>query len=86
VTEHGEPQPEGEEELVAFLERDQLTADTAIPLRRAQLSRRAERGLWALRVAVALLALQDQRLAKRLDAFRARQAAAVKAAKLPALS
>jgi len=36
--------------------------------------------------AVALLALQDAALARKLRAFRARQAAAGKAAKLPALS
>ncbi len=36
--------------------------------------------------AVAMLALGDAELAKRLGAFRARQTAAVKAAKLPALS
>jgi 5-(carboxyamino)imidazole ribonucleotide mutase len=36
--------------------------------------------------AVALLALHDAALAKKLQAFRARQAAAVKAARLPELS
>lgn len=36
--------------------------------------------------AVAMLALQNKQLAKRLLDFRAKQAAAVKAAKLPALS
>jgi len=39
-----------DEELVAFLERDQLVCDRARPLPRASLSRRAEIGLWALRV------------------------------------
>lgn len=41
--------------LVGYLERDQLTADTAIPLPRALLSRRVEAGLWALRIAVILI-------------------------------
>ena len=36
--------------------------------------------------AVAMLALKDAALAKKLDAFRAKQAAAVKAVKLPGLS
>jgi len=44
-----------ETELVGYLERDQLTADTSIPLPRARLSHRAETGLWVLRVAVILI-------------------------------
>ena len=47
---------ESEQELVAYLERDQLTAGTAIPLPRAHMGVAIERALWALRVAVALLA------------------------------
>jgi hypothetical protein len=38
------------EELVMFLERDQLVSDTSRPVPRARLSRRATIGLWALRV------------------------------------
>jgi hypothetical protein len=48
-------EPSADTELVGYLERDQLTADTAIPLPRAQLSRRAKTGLWLLRVAVILI-------------------------------
>jgi hypothetical protein len=38
------------EELIAYLESDQLTAERSRPLGRAVLSRRARAGLWALRV------------------------------------
>ena len=38
-----------EEELVMFLERDQLSADTSRPVPRAQLGPRASVALWALR-------------------------------------
>lgn len=53
--EHEPPEREprdqyGEEELVAFLERDQLVADTSIPVPRAHLSARAQRWMWALRI------------------------------------
>lgn len=41
-----------ESELVLFLERDQLTSDTAIPLGRAHLTRRLSIALWVLRVFV----------------------------------
>lgn len=41
-----------EQDLVAYLERDQLVQQTAQPLCRASLSRRAQAGLWALRVLV----------------------------------
>jgi hypothetical protein len=41
-----------DEELVQFLERDQLTADKARPLPRARVSRGATAALWALRVFV----------------------------------
>jgi hypothetical protein len=47
-------QPDGaddsSDELVMFLERDQLSADTSIPVPRAQLGRRAQAALWALRI------------------------------------
>ena len=50
---------EGEErtgqELVMFLERDQLVADTSVPLPRAHLGRGANLGLWTLRVVVIML-------------------------------
>jgi hypothetical protein len=39
-------------DLVLFLEPDQLVADKSRPVPRAQLSRRAKIGLWALRVFV----------------------------------
>jgi hypothetical protein len=38
------------EELIEYLERDQLVADRSMPVPRAQLSRSAAIGLWALRV------------------------------------
>jgi hypothetical protein len=41
-----------DQELVMFLERDQLVADKAHPLPRAHLSRRARAALWALRIFV----------------------------------
>ncbi len=41
---------EPEEELVMYLERDQLVADRSRPVPRARLGRRAAAGLWALRV------------------------------------
>ncbi len=47
--------PEGEE-LVGYLERDQLVADTSLPVAPMSLSSRARVALWALRVFVALLA------------------------------
>ena len=37
------------EELVMYLERDQLVSDRGRPVPRARLSRRVEAGLWALR-------------------------------------
>ena len=46
-----------DQELVMFLERDQLMADTSIPLPRAALSNRAKAGLWALRVFVILISI-----------------------------
>lgn len=41
-----------EEELIMFLERDQLVADTSQPVARAHLSPRARAALWGLRVFV----------------------------------
>jgi hypothetical protein len=38
------------EELIEYLERDQLVADRSVPVPRARLSRSAAIGLWALRV------------------------------------
>jgi hypothetical protein len=46
---------ERDQELVVFLEHDQLAADTSIPVPRARLSRRASTGLWALRLFVILV-------------------------------
>ena len=40
-----------------FLERDQLDADTSMPVPRALLSRHANAGLWALRVFVILVGI-----------------------------
>jgi hypothetical protein len=44
------------EELVEFLESDQLVEERARPVSRAQLSERAAAGLWALRVLAIVLA------------------------------
>jgi hypothetical protein len=43
---------EEEEELVMFLERDQLVHDTSRPVARMPLSHRISAALWALRVFV----------------------------------
>jgi hypothetical protein len=45
------------QELVEFLERDQLVVDTSRPLGRMALSRRMIVGLWALRVFVTVISL-----------------------------
>jgi hypothetical protein len=45
------------EELVMFLEPDQLVAHTSVPVPRAPLSERARTGLWALRVFVILVSI-----------------------------
>jgi hypothetical protein len=44
-----------DEELIAYLERDQLVADKAQPVPRAALSPRATLALWALRIFVVVL-------------------------------
>jgi hypothetical protein len=41
-----------DEELIAYLERDQLVADKEHPVPRATLGRHATLGLWALRIFV----------------------------------
>jgi hypothetical protein len=46
-----------EQELVEFLERDQLVADTRRPVGRMALSRRISVALWALRVFVVLVSV-----------------------------
>jgi len=40
-----------------FLEPDQLVADTSVPVPRASLGRRANAGLWALRVFIILISI-----------------------------
>ncbi len=42
------------EEMVMYLERDQLVADRTRPVPPARLSRRASAGLWGLRVFVVI--------------------------------
>jgi hypothetical protein len=49
------PEPAANGDLVAFLEPDQLTADTSVPVPRAALSARARAGLWALRIFVTVV-------------------------------
>jgi hypothetical protein len=46
-----------DQELVMFLERDQLDADTSVPVPRAILNRRVTIGLWTLRVFVILVSI-----------------------------
>ena len=48
-TNHGAANHDGAD-LGSYLEHDQLAADTARPVRRAQLSPRASAGLWVLRI------------------------------------
>ncbi|GAC1490427.1 MAG: hypothetical protein NVS1B9_11720 [Solirubrobacteraceae bacterium] len=50
-----EHQPSDHEELVAFLERDQLVADTSRPVAPAELGWRARSALWALRAFVVVV-------------------------------
>ena len=51
------PQTERDQELVMFLERDQLMADTTVPLPRAPLSKRANTALCALRIFIILISI-----------------------------
>jgi hypothetical protein len=49
------PDVDADQELVMFLERDQLTAGTSVPVHRARWSRRATIALWVLRVFIILV-------------------------------
>ena len=51
------PKERTEEELVMFLEPDQLDVRTSVPVPRALLSKHARAGLWALRVFVILVSI-----------------------------
>jgi hypothetical protein len=44
--------PSEEEELIMFLERDQLVSDRVKPVPRAELGRATSLALWALRISV----------------------------------
>jgi hypothetical protein len=46
---------EPDEQLIAYLEPDQLVVDTSRPVGRAPLSRQARAALWALRVFVVVI-------------------------------
>ncbi len=48
-------EPSDHEELILFLERDQLVADTSKPVPRAQLSPRVNAALWGLRLFVLIV-------------------------------
>ena len=48
-------EPTDHEELIMFLERDQLVADTSLPVSPAHLSARAKAALWALRAFVVIV-------------------------------
>ncbi len=50
-------QERSRDDIMAFLEADQLVADTARPVTRASLGRRTRTALWALRVFVILVTL-----------------------------
>jgi hypothetical protein len=50
-------EPPEERELIAYLEPDQLVAETFRPVTRATLTRNAAVALWALRVFVVLVSL-----------------------------
>lgn len=52
-----EHEPTDHEELIMFLERDQLVADTSRPVSPAHLSARAKAALWVLRAFVILVSL-----------------------------
>jgi hypothetical protein len=56
TTENSTLEQQHHEELVEFLERDQLVTDKSRRLSRAPLSRRAAVALWALRVFVIIVA------------------------------
>ncbi len=49
--------PSDHEDLIGFLERDQLVADTSRPVPRALLPARVRGALWALRVFAVLVSL-----------------------------
>jgi hypothetical protein len=55
LTSHERAQPD--QELVMFLEHDQLDADTSVPVPRALLTGRVKLGLWALRIFVILVSI-----------------------------
>jgi hypothetical protein len=48
---------QADQELVMFLEPDQLDVRTSVPVPRALLGRRAKAGLWALRAFVSLVSV-----------------------------
>ena len=48
---------EDRQRLIEFLEADQLVSDTSRRLPRANLSRRAELGLWALRIFAVIMSV-----------------------------
>jgi hypothetical protein len=51
------PDGHAEDELIEYLEPDQLVVETFRPVPRATLPREVARGLWALRVFVVLVSL-----------------------------
>jgi hypothetical protein len=52
---HKPAEPSEDEELVMYLERDQLVSDRSKPVARASLGRRATQALWALRIFVVVV-------------------------------
>jgi len=50
-----EPDRHGDEDLIMYLERDQLVSETARPVPLARLGQRAVVGLWGLRIFVILV-------------------------------
>lgn len=54
---HEQPRDDYDEQMVMFLERDQLVSDRRRPLPPADIGRRAEVALWALRIFVLIVGL-----------------------------
>jgi hypothetical protein len=52
---HKRTEPSEDEELIMYLERDQLVSDRSKPVARARLGRRATQALWTLRIFVVVV-------------------------------
>lgn len=52
-----QPDPRADDQLVEYLEANQLVSDTSRPVPRAQLTARVRTALWTLRIFVVLLTI-----------------------------